>query len=207
MSTGGTETTATTMEWTMSLLLKHPQSMQRLQEEIDTMVGRDRKVREEDIAKLKYLQWVLKESMRLYPALPLGVAHLCREDTEVCGYNVAKGTALFLNLSAIGRDPLVWGDDADEFKPERFCEQQPLDFSGQADMKSIPFSAGRRGCPGAPMALPFVLFAIASLVQRFDWKALDDGFDMEERPGLSVPRQNPLVARPPLRKSDSVASA
>eukprot|EP00252_Welwitschia_mirabilis_P004937 TRINITY_DN1528_c0_g1_i4.p1 TRINITY_DN1528_c0_g1~~TRINITY_DN1528_c0_g1_i4.p1 ORF type:complete len:376 (-),score=30.58 TRINITY_DN1528_c0_g1_i4:454-1467(-) len=118
MLVGSMETTATTLEWAISLLLKHPLSMQRLQKEIDEVVGRE-KVKEEHLPKLRYLQCVVKESMRLYPPVPLGLAHACMDDTDICGYTVPKGTILFLNLWAIGREAAVWGEHAEPFRPER----------------------------------------------------------------------------------------
>eukprot|EP00252_Welwitschia_mirabilis_P002620 TRINITY_DN12564_c0_g1_i1.p1 TRINITY_DN12564_c0_g1~~TRINITY_DN12564_c0_g1_i1.p1 ORF type:complete len:513 (-),score=35.96 TRINITY_DN12564_c0_g1_i1:212-1750(-) len=200
ISAASTETSSTTMEWTMSLLLKNPNTLQKLQEEIDSVVGKDEKVREQHLSELKYLQCAVKEAMRLYPALPLALPHASTEDTKVCGYDIPKGSMLFLNLWAIGRDPQVW-EDAEEFRPERFLGDAVLDLSGHHDLKAIPFSVGRRGCPGAVMALPLILLGIASVCHRFDWR-VEGGpsqIDMVETPGLSIPRQNHLFAVPSLR--------
>ena len=75
MFAGGLETTSTTLEWAMSELLRHPNILKRLQEEIESVVGQHRKVKESDLETMKYLHCVVKETLRLYPAVPLAVPH------------------------------------------------------------------------------------------------------------------------------------
>ena len=161
MFAAGLETTSTELEWVMSELFRHPHAMKCLQEEIESVVGQHRKVEEPDLVAMKYLHCVVKESLRLYPAVPLAIPHESLEAVTVGGYCIPKKTTVMVNLWAIGRDPNVWGPDASEFKPERFMEDEHINLTGQADFSMIPFGSGRRGCPGASMAIPTIELALA----------------------------------------------
>ena len=81
--TGGMETMSTVLEWAMSELLRHPHVIQKLQEEIESVVGEHRNVKESDLATMKYLYCVVKETLRLYPALPLEIPHESVENVTV----------------------------------------------------------------------------------------------------------------------------
>eukprot|EP00253_Pinus_taeda_P018652 PITA_18652 len=201
MFSGGVETTSTTLEWAMSELLRHPHAMKSLQEEMERVVGKDRKVDESDLASMKYLHCVVKETLRLYPAVALAIPHESVEAVTVEGYYIPKNTRVMVNLWAIGRDPNVWGADASEFKPERFMKEEDMNLTDQSDFSMIPFGAGRRGCPGGPMAIPTLELALAQLTYIFDWRVEGDPsrLDMKEASGLTIPRQVPLCAYPRLR--------
>nr|ACN40389.1 unknown [Picea sitchensis] len=200
----GMETSADALEWAMSELLRHPHAIQRLQEEIESVVGQHGKVKESNLASMVYLQCVVKETLRLYPSLPLAIPHASVEAVTVGGYYIPKKTMVLINLWAIGRDPIVWGEDASEFKPERFLrvEEHTMDLSGgQSDFRMLPFGAGRRRCPGSAMAILTVEYALAQLLHTFDWKVEGDPseLDMKEACATTMPRQAPLFAYPKLR--------
>eukprot|EP00253_Pinus_taeda_P020753 PITA_20753 len=203
MLAAGLETTSTTLEWAMSELLRHPHVMKTLQEEIECVVGKDRKVNESDVASMKYLHCVVKETLRLYPPVAIAIPHESVETVTVGGYYIPKKTTLIANLWAIGRDPNVWGLDASEYKPERFMKDEHVNSTDQSDFSMIPFSAGRRGCPGAPMAIPTIELTLTQLVHIFNWRVEGDPsqLDMTEVSGASIPRQVPLFAYPTLRVS------
>ncbi|MCL7032566.1 hypothetical protein MKW94_028214 [Papaver nudicaule] len=101
----GTDTSAGTMEWAMSLLLNNPHVLKKAQKEIDEHVGQDRLVNEADLSKLPYLHVIILETLRIYPAGPLSVPHESSEDSVIGGYNVPGGTMLLVNLWAIQNDP------------------------------------------------------------------------------------------------------
>jgi len=212
MFAAGMDTSASTLEWVMSELVRHPHAMKRLQEEIDSTVGNHRKGNESDVACMKYLQCVVKETLRLYPAVPLALPHASIEPATLGQFYLPKNTTVLLNLWAIGRDPNVWGADALEFKPERFMEElgrhdNIMDLvSGQADFRMLPFSAGRRGCPGAAMAVPTIEIALAQLLHSFDLRVKGDPsmLDMIELSGSAMARRLPLYAFPTLRSGSSL---
>ncbi|KAJ4961698.1 hypothetical protein NE237_021608 [Protea cynaroides] len=185
----GTHTSATAMEWTMSLLLNHPEKLHKAKAEIEANVGFNRMVEESDLPNLNYLQCIINETFRLYPALPLLVPHKSSEDCTIGGFDVPRGTFLFVNAWAVHRDPKLWVD-ATTFKPER--------FEGVADPKSIgliPFGIGRRACPAIGLANRVMELALAALIQCFEWERVGkEMVDMTEGKGLTMPRANPLEA-------------
>nr|ACN40859.1 unknown [Picea sitchensis] len=201
----GMETSANALEWAMSELLRHPHAMKKLQEEIESVVGQHGIVNESDLGSMVYLQCVVKETLRLYPSLPLALPHASVEAVTVGGYYIPKKTMVILNVWALGRDPMVWGADASEFKPERFMqvEEHGTDLSGgQSDFRMLPFGAGRRSCPGSAMAILTVQFTLAQLLNTFDWRVEGDPseLDMKEACATTMPRQTPLFAYPSLKR-------
>ncbi|XP_021728497.1 cytochrome P450 82C4-like isoform X1 [Chenopodium quinoa] len=106
-------TTSVTLTWALSLLLNNKDVLKKTQAELDNVVGKERQVEESDLKNLVYLQAVLKEAMRLYPAVPLSVPRVAITDCTVSGYNVPVGTQLFVNLYKIHRDPQVWENPLD----------------------------------------------------------------------------------------------
>ncbi|KAH6812869.1 hypothetical protein C2S51_021887 [Perilla frutescens var. frutescens] len=193
----GTDTSAITVEWALAELINHPNILQNAVEEIDSVIGKDRLVEESDIMSLPYLQAIAKETLRLHPTGPM-IVRESSEDCIIAGYDIAAKTRLFVNVWALGRDPNHW-EDALEFKPHRFLSKD----NGQLDVRGqhyhfLPFGTGRRGCPGTTLALQVVQATLAALIQCFDFK-LDGGknsVDMEEGPGLTLPRAYPLICIP-----------
>ncbi|KAK1276416.1 Cytochrome P450 71B37 [Acorus gramineus] len=204
MLVGGIDSGTVIMEWILSELMK-PQSMKKLQNEIESVVGLDRMVDESDLPKLGYLDMVVNEGFRLHPPVPLLVPHLAMEDSVIMGYDIPKNTHVIVNVWAIGRDPKYWADPK-KFIPERFMDLN-VDVSGM-DFRVIPFGSGRRRCPGVHLGMVVVRLVTAQLVHCFNWEfpngmSLED-LDMEKEFGLSVPRKNSLVAVPTYPMKDSV---
>ncbi|KAK6140015.1 hypothetical protein DH2020_026231 [Rehmannia glutinosa] len=106
----GSETTSISIEWGFAELLRSPHTFKKLREELDRVVGVNRRVEEKDIENMPYLQAVVKETLRLHPALPLLLPRNTMEDTNYMGYQIPKGTQVFVNAWAIGRDPDSWKD-------------------------------------------------------------------------------------------------
>jgi len=175
----GSDTIAITVEWAMAELLRNPSTMARVRVELDGAFGSKATVEEPDAASLPYLQAVVKEAMRLHPVAPILLPHLAVEDgVEVGGYTVPKGSTVIFNVWAIMRDPGVW-ERPDEFLPERFLDKAAgVEFRGK-DFEFIPFGAGRRLCPGLPMAERVVPHIVASLLHGFDWR-LPEGVFAEQ---------------------------
>ncbi|XP_073005230.1 cytochrome P450 81Q32-like [Typha latifolia] len=184
----GTDTSAGTMEWALTLLLNHPESLEKAREEVDSRVGQERLVSDSDLPNLPYLHCVIKETLRLFPPGPLLLPHESSEDCTVQGFRVPRGTMLLVNVYAIQRDP-EWWDDPTEFRPERFENGEVEGF------RSFPFGYGRRRCPGEVLAMRLMALALASLVQCFEWEREGDELvDLEEGVGLTMPKAKPLEA-------------
>ncbi|XP_077233176.1 cytochrome P450 CYP82D47-like [Tasmannia lanceolata] len=189
---GGTDTTAVTLAWALSLLLNNPHVLKKAQDELDIHVGKDRNVDESDINNLVYLQAIIKETMRLYPAAPLSVPHSAIEDCQVDGFHVPAGTRIMVNLWKLQRDPRVWSDPL-EFRPERFLTSHlDVDVRGQ-HFEYIPFGSGRRSCPGISFALQVMHLALSRLLHGFDMSSPSGGpVDMTEGLGLNITKAAPL---------------
>lgn len=191
MLTGGTDTSAGTMEWALSLLLNNPKVLKKAHQEIDDRLGHDRLIEELDLAQLPYLRSIIKETLRMYPAGPLLVPHESSKECSVGGFRIPQGTMLLVNLWAIQSDHKIWGDPT-EFRPERF-EGVEGDRDG---FKFVPFGSGRRGCPGEALAIRIVGLALGSLIQCFDWERVDEQMvDMTEGGGLTLPKAQPVLAK------------
>ncbi|XP_071692990.1 cytochrome P450 81Q32-like [Rutidosis leptorrhynchoides] len=191
---GGINTSVETMEWVMSLLLNNPSVLSKAQMEIDELVGCDRLVIEEDLSKLTYLQCIIKETLRMHPAAPLLLPHESSKDCTVSGYHVPKGTMLLVNAWALQHDPNTW-DRPEKFIPERFQGKENI---GEANtgLTMIPFGSGRRRCPGENLALRIIRLALASIIQSFDWKRVNDELvDMSESGRFTAPKAHPLMAK------------
>ncbi|TYJ09533.1 hypothetical protein E1A91_A11G147800v1 [Gossypium mustelinum] len=192
---GGTESSAVTVEWAISEMLKKPEIFAKATEELDRVIGRERWVEERDIVNLPYIDSIAKETMRLHPVAPMLVPRMTREDCQVDGYDILKGTRALVNVWTIGRDPTVW-DNPNEFFPERFIDKT-IDVKGH-DFQLLPFGAGRRMCPGYPLGIKVIQASLANLLHGFTWKLpgnmTKDDLDMEEIFGLSTPKKCPLQA-------------
>nr|UXF47990.1 cytochrome P450 CYP82-1 [Daphne genkwa] len=189
MLAAGTDTSAVTLEWSLSNLLNHPEVLKKATEEIDAQINSDRLVEESDLPKLQYLKSVISETLRLYPAAPLLVPHEASAGCNIGGFDVPNGAILIANAWAIHRDPTVW-DDPTCFNPERFRGVED-DSSG----KMLPFGLGRRACPGMRLAGRVLGVALGSLLRCFEWKKVsEEEIDMGEGHGLTMPKLQPLVA-------------
>lgn len=185
----GTDTVATTLEWAMSLLLNHPDILNKARMEVDTLMGKDRLMEESDFPKLPYLQNVISETLRLYPAAPLLVPHMSSENSQIGGFDIPRDTILLANVWGIHRDPKLW-ENATSFKPERFEK-----VGENETYKLLPFGIGRRACPGTDLAKRVLGLALGSLIQCYAWKRVDDEkVDMTEGRGLTMPKIVPLEA-------------
>ncbi|TYH51129.1 hypothetical protein ES332_D10G253100v1 [Gossypium tomentosum] len=197
MFVGGTDTSTTTKEWMMAELLKHPNAMKKVQEEVRNVVGNKLRVDAEDVSKMEYLKCVLKETLRLHPAGPLMVPRETTASVKLGGYDIPSNTTVLVNVWAIQRDPKSW-ENPEEFIPERF-ENSSIDFKGQ-DLQFIPFGFGRRRCPGMPFGVAAIEYVMANLLYWFDWKLpageIAENLDMTELFGLTVTKKTPLHVVP-----------
>ncbi|KAK9203562.1 hypothetical protein WN943_013817 [Citrus x changshan-huyou] len=185
MVIGGTNTTSSVVEWTMSELMLHQDVITKLQEELAEVVGINNTVEEFHIQKLQYLQAIVKEALRLHPPAPLLIPRWTTQDCNVGGYEYPKTL----------RDPKFW-DNPSEFRPNRFLsEDTKLNY-----FHFLPFGSGKRICAGLPLAERMLMYVLATFVHMFNWK-LPDGTkpDTLEKFGIVLEKATPLVAIPTAR--------
>ena len=181
----------------MTELLRNPRLMQKVRQELSEVIGAGQMVRESDMDRLPYFQAVVKETLRLHPAGPLLLPFKAKNDVELCGFTIPSNSHVLVNMWAIARDPSYW-EDPSSFLPERFLGSK-IDYRGQ-DYEYIPFGAGRRICPGIPLAIRMVQLVLASIIHSFNWK-LPEGItpltiDMQEKCGATLKKAIPLSAIP-----------
>ncbi|XP_059078156.1 cytochrome P450 76T24-like [Cryptomeria japonica] len=159
----GTETTTTlTIEWAIAEFIRNPQKLNRVRQELNEVVGCNRRLEESVVDRQPYLHAAVKETLRLHPAVPVIVPHEAESSCEIGGFTIPKHSQVVLNVWAIGRDPSVWKNPS-EFMPERFLEGEnsKIEYSGQ-NFELIPFGAGRRMCPAIPLASRTIHIVVAS---------------------------------------------
>ncbi|XP_025098756.1 cytochrome P450 2B4-like [Pomacea canaliculata] len=159
----GTETTSTTIRWTIAYFLHHPEVQDKCYEEIHRVIGTERAPSIQDRPDLLYLEATMWEVMRYSSIVPFSAPHSTACDVEFSGYNIPKGTLIMPNLYSVLHAPETWGDP-ENFRPERFIGEDGklLRFE-----ELIPFSIGRRVCLGEALARMELFLYLASMIQRF----------------------------------------
>ncbi|KAK2999555.1 hypothetical protein RJ639_023803 [Escallonia herrerae] len=189
---GGTDTTATTVEWAMAELLKNPKEMAKAQTEVRQVLKGKRKIHEEDTHELRFLKLIVRETLILHPPGPL-MPRESKEDCEINGFFIPRKTKAFVNLWAIGRDPRHW-DNPDCFIPKRF-EESSVNYMG-TNFEYLPYGIGRRMCPGIAFGIITIELQLATMLYHFNWELADgirpEELDMTEAFGFTVNRRHPL---------------
>lgn len=197
----GSDTTTSTIEWAMAELIKNVESMKKVQDELEIELSGSDYPKESQLLQMSYVQACVKETLRLHPPAPLLLPHRAIETCQVMSYTIPKDAQIFVNVWAIARDPLIW-EEPEMFRPQRFLSYD-MDFKGN-DFEFLPFGAGRRICPGLPMAAIKIPIVLASLVHFFDWELPHGKYpfelDMTEKFGVTLQKKEPLLLIPKARK-------
>ncbi|KAL5717120.1 hypothetical protein ACHQM5_010189 [Ranunculus cassubicifolius] len=192
---GGTDTTATGLEWAIARLIENPAIQSRLYNEIKSTVG-DRKVDEKDTEKMEYLNAFTKELLRKHPPTYFSLTHAVTEQVKLAGYDIPTDATIEIYLPTISDDPKLW-NKPEVFDPDRFLSgKEEADMTGNKAVKMIPFGAGRRICPGLSMAMCHVNLMVARMVQEFEWSALPNQskLDFTEKLEFTTVMKNTLQA-------------
>ncbi|ESQ50599.1 hypothetical protein EUTSA_v10023132mg [Eutrema salsugineum] len=194
----GVNTSAVTLAWAMTELIRNPRVMKKVQEEIRTSLGDNKeRITEDDLTELHYFKLVVKETFRLHPAAPLLLQRETMSDIKIQGYDIPAKTQMVINVNSIARDPKLW-TNPDEFNPERFVDSS-IDYKG-LNFELLPFGSGRRICPGMMMGIANVEMGLLNLLYFFDWglpegKTVKD-IDLEETGSVIVSKKATLELVP-----------
>ncbi|XP_044143283.1 cytochrome P450 1A1-like [Bufo gargarizans] len=160
----GFDTISSALLWCMLYLLKYPEMQEKVQKEIDEIIGTSRSPRFDDRKDLHYTEAFINEVLRHSSFVPLTIPHCTITDTNLNGYFIPKDTSVFINMYQVNHDQTVWRD-ADLFIPERF-----LDESGRVDKSLIEkvfiFGMGVRKCLGEDVARNEMFIFLASILQH-----------------------------------------
>ncbi|KAI8656633.1 hypothetical protein LRP88_11942 [Fusarium phalaenopsidis] len=181
----GHETTSGTLAFSFYNLLKHPEAYEKAQQEVDQVIGRG-PITVEHLTKLPYLSAILRETLRLNSPIPgFGVEAI--EDTFLGGkYLVKKGEIVSCMLSKAHLDPVVYGDDAEAFRPERMLDENFERLQKEHSNCWKPFGNGKRACIGRPFAWQEALLALAMLLQNFNFTMDDSNYQLQIQETLTI---------------------
>ncbi|XP_059638040.1 cytochrome P450 734A1-like [Cornus florida] len=162
----GEQTTSNLLTWTTVLLAMHPQWQVRARDEVRKVCGPRDVPTKDGIVKLKMLNMIINESLRLYPPI-VATIRRAKADVELGGCKVPRGTELLIPILAVHHDQAIWGNDADEFNPDRFSEG--VARAAKHPVAFIPFGLGVRTCIGQNLAILQAKLTLAILLQRFSF--------------------------------------
>ncbi|XP_052572990.1 cytochrome P450 2J5-like [Peromyscus californicus insignis] len=178
----GTETTSTTLHWALLYMALYPDVQEKVQTEIDRVIGHEKKVSLADRDAMPYTNAVIHEVQRMGNIVPLNVPREVTVDTTFAGFHLPKGTMILTNFTGLHRDPKEWATP-DTLNPEHFLE------NGQFKKREsfLPFSMGKRACPGEQLAMSELFIFFTALLQKFTFKPpVNENLSMKFRMGLTL---------------------
>uniref|UniRef100_A0A8C2JRB5 Cytochrome P450 2M1-like n=1 Tax=Cyprinus carpio TaxID=7962 RepID=A0A8C2JRB5_CYPCA len=178
MFSAGTETTSSTIRHALLLMMKHPDVQERVQKEIDEIVGQNRWPSIEDRQILPYTDAVIHEVQRNMDLAPIAVPHKMMCDTEYNGYVIPKGVTVYPLLSSVLMDPKLW-KNPNCFDPENFLD---ADGRFQKNDAFVVFGMGKRACLGEALARIELFIFFTSLLQHFTFKATVPAEELDTTP-------------------------
>ncbi|XP_019190678.1 PREDICTED: premnaspirodiene oxygenase-like [Ipomoea nil] len=199
MFSAGVESSATTLIWAMSEMMKNPSVMSKAHAEVREVLKGKKTFDNKELENLTYLNFVIKETLRLHAPIPLLAPRESMQETQIDNYIIPPKTRVFINAWAIATDPKYW-KDPERFLPERF-ENSSVEFMGN-HYEFIPFGSGRRMCPGISFSLASIAHSLAALLYHFDWEipsgVSPNDLDMNEGMGIAVAKKEDLclIAQP-----------
>jgi cytochrome P450/NADPH-cytochrome P450 reductase len=178
----GHETTSGLLSFATYFLVKNPRVLNKARALVDEVMSGDMP-RLEHLGKLRYIEQILMESLRIWPTAAAFTLR-ARKDTTLGGrYAIKSSDTLMVLVPTLHRDPEVWGDDAEDFRPERFDPEAAAQLPPNAWK---PFGNGQRGCIGRPFAMQEAQLVIAMMLQRFDLLEDDPSYRLQVAETLTL---------------------
>ena len=169
---GGHDSTASALSWTLYLIGRHPEVQKKLHTEIDNAPVSENL--SDKIRNMKYLEYVIKESLRLYPPAPFYERFLDK-DTRIDGHVLPKGTTRSMDVIGIHTNPEYWDDplcfNPDRFGDEKFCKRNPYTY--------LPFSTGPRNYIGQKFAMLEEKIFVYFVLSNFQINSVQDDKHVE----------------------------
>lgn len=190
----GKDTTAVTLAWFIYMLCKHPAVQERVAKEIEEVTNVEdvtdfaefaARLTEESLEKMQFLTATINETLRLYPAVPVDAKICFSDDTLPDGFSVRKGDMVSYQPYAMGRMKFIWGDDAEEFRPERWLDGDG-NVQPQSPFKFTAFQAGPRICMGKEFAYRQIKIMLSVLVGSFKFKMSDEKKIVKYQPMINL---------------------
>ncbi|XP_009393311.2 cytochrome P450 704C1 isoform X2 [Musa acuminata AAA Group] len=190
----GKDTTANTLTWFFYLLCKHPSIQEKVAAEVEDATKAEgnksdmaefaMSLTDEAIDKMQYLHAALTETLRLYPAVPVDGKSADEDDVLPDGFEVKKGDGITYLTYAMGRMTYIWGEDAEDFRPERWIENGS--FKPQSPFKFVAFHAGPRSCLGKDFAYRQMKIMAAATLRFFRFHLKDESKTDRYRPMFTL---------------------
>ncbi|XP_038550138.1 cytochrome P450 2F3-like [Micropterus salmoides] len=191
---GGTETTSSTIRYALSVLIKHPNIQEKMQQEIDTVIGQDRCPSMEDRKSLPFTNAVIHEVQRFLDIVPFSLPHYALQDISFRGYTIPKGTVIVPLLHSVLKEEKQWATPW-SFNPEHFLDQNG---NFKKNPAFLPFSAGKRACAGESLARMELFIFLVSLLQHFTFSCTEGPDSINLIPEYSsfanLPRRYQIIA-------------
>ncbi|XVE77005.1 hypothetical protein DITRI_Ditri13aG0027100 [Diplodiscus trichospermus] len=200
----GKDTTAAALSWFTYMLCKHPDVQEKVAHEVKEATNMKEVkdiaefaagMSEEALEKMHYLHAAITETLRLYPSVPVNAKICLYDDTLPDGFSVRKGDMVAYQPYAMGRMKFIWGDDAEEFRPERWLNEDGM-FQPESPFKFPTFQAGPRICLGKEFAYRQIKIFSAVLVRCFVFKLGDENKPVTYRTMINLQVDGGLHVRP-----------
>ncbi|MBW4456435.1 MAG: cytochrome P450 [Nostoc indistinguendum CM1-VF10] len=192
----GTEPTFILLLWIILYMIAYPEVQAELQQELDTIVGRERQPCLVDLGKLPFTEACLHEILRHAPTAPINLPRTTTTDTEVNGYYIQKNTIVFFNLYGLTRDESYW-QEPDKFNPRRFLNESGEIRKDLLD-KYYPFGIGKRRCTGEYIARPEIFLFFTNLMHKCNFESVSgEKLSFNGIPGFLIrPEKYKVIVKP-----------
>ncbi|KAM6149806.1 cytochrome P450 1A2-like [Erethizon dorsatum] len=193
----GFDTVTTAITWSLMYLVTKPEIQKKVQKELDTVIGRDRRPQLVDRPQLPYLEAFILEVFRHSSFVPFTIPHSTTRDTILSGFYIPKERCVFISQWQVNHDPKQW-EDPFEFRPERFLVDNCTAINKTLSNKVLLFGLGKRRCIGETLGRWEVFLFLAILLQRLEF-SVPPGVKVDVTPiyGLTMkpPRCQHIQAR------------